>query len=145
MPDENIDGSKHHIWTGLRVTDVCVLKDGLRALFTANETKIILVNLENFEFVCTIQESDSISSLKLSGDSSNFLVNLASQQRKLVSTYIGHKQVYDNKVYVWNKKLVKCIDAMEGHQKTVNCVAWHPYKPIFCSASDDKTIIIWSK
>ncbi|RKP22026.1 WD40 repeat-like protein, partial [Rozella allomycis CSF55] len=144
----NIDGSKHHIWTGLRVTDVCVLKDGLRALFTANETKIILVNLENFEFVCTIQESDSISSLKLSGDSSNFLVNLASQeihlwnieQRKLVSTYVGHKQgryvvrscfggkhenfilsgseVYDNKVYVWNKKLVKCIDAMEGHQKT---------------------------
>lgn len=51
----------------------------------------------------------------------------------------------DNHVYVWQTNLNKPVEVLEGHDETVNSVAWNPVasRKLFASCSDDSTIRIW--
>ena len=47
----------------------------------------------------------------------------------------------DNRVYIWSRDHETLLETLEGHENTVNCVAWCPAEPMqFVSASDDHTI-----
>ena len=47
-------------------------------------------------------------------------------------------------VHIWNLRSEKLLASMEGHQATVNAVAWNPCNPhMLASASDDHKVIIW--
>ena len=50
----------------------------------------------------------------------------------------------DNNVYVWHTKKELPIAVLQGHSRTVNCVAWNPVLPnMLVSVSDDTTIRVW--
>jgi WD40 repeat protein len=49
----------------------------------------------------------------------------------------------DNRVYVWSREHGSLLEVLEGHQQSVNSVAWCPSSSptsTFASASDDRTI-----
>lgn len=120
-----------------------------------------------------IEESGTITSLTLSRDGKYALVNVQevqelhlwdldqlqmvhkySGQRQLTyiirSTLGGHNESFvlsgseDNRVYIWSRENETLLEALEGHESTVNCVSWCPVEPLqFASASDDHTIRVW--
>ncbi|SEI31569.1 YALIA101S01e26368g1_1 [Yarrowia lipolytica] len=51
----------------------------------------------------------------------------------------------DSRVYVWNRADANLIAILQGHSSLVNCVQWHPTRPMFASAGDDHTVRIWDK
>ncbi|KAG2213245.1 hypothetical protein INT46_002466 [Mucor plumbeus] len=120
-----------------------------------------------------IQEEGTITSLTLSKDGRYALVNVQDAQalhlwdleeRFMVHKYTGQRQnTYiirstlgghnesfvisgseDNRVYIWSRDHETLLETLEGHENTVNCVAWCPAEPMqFVSASDDHTIRVW--
>ncbi|KAJ8969588.1 hypothetical protein NQ317_011312 [Molorchus minor] len=66
------------------------------------------------------------------------------------STFGGANQDFiasgseDNQVYIWHIRNEQPIATLQGHTRTVNCVAWNPVYPhILVSVSDDYTIRVW--
>jgi WD40 repeat protein len=66
------------------------------------------------------------------------------------STFGGADEIYlasgseDNRVYIWNIKKEQPITVLEGHTRSVTCVAWNPEIPgMIVSASDDGTLRVW--
>ncbi|PIK55186.1 putative WD repeat-containing protein 26 [Apostichopus japonicus] len=50
----------------------------------------------------------------------------------------------DNNVYIWHIKEEMPIAVLQGHTRTVNCVAWNPVVPtMLVSVSDDCNIRVW--
>ena len=50
----------------------------------------------------------------------------------------------DNRVYIWNVRGELPIQVLEGHTRSVTCVAWNPEVPgMIVSASDDGTLRVW--
>ena len=47
-------------------------------------------------------------------------------------------------VHIWHRETEKLLTSVEGHQATVNAVAWNPRNHhMLASASDDHKVIIW--
>jgi WD40 repeat protein len=146
-----------------------VTNDGKYLVAVCHEKKIRIYDLEEMKELGSIQETESITSLCLSGDDKYALVNLSSQEihlwnlheKRLVRKYMGQKQgrfvirssfggltetfvvsgSEDSKIYVWNREHALLLDVLTGHSATVNSVAAHGL--YLASASDDKSIRIW--
>ncbi|CAJ0906624.1 6687_t:CDS:2, partial [Entrophospora sp. SA101] len=114
-------------------------------------------------------ESANVTSICLSNDCRYALVNLSTEkihlwdieENRLVRKYYGQKQgkfvirscfggidqgfivsgSEDSKIYVWHREHATLIEALPGHNGTVNSVNWSPVNPyMFASAGDDHTI-----
>ncbi|KAJ3178272.1 hypothetical protein HDU85_005269 [Gaertneriomyces sp. JEL0708] len=166
----NTDGDVVHKWSGVRVTDLAISRDG-KILLAIFEKKIRMYNLEDYTEGSTIPESDSITSVNIADDCRHALVNLSTQEvhlwdlqeKSLVRKYTGQKQgrfvirscfgglnqafilsgSEDCCVYVWHRERGALIETLPGHSDCVNCVAWNPKRNMFASASDDHTIRLW--
>ncbi|RCI07299.1 hypothetical protein CU098_011715 [Rhizopus stolonifer] len=131
-------------------------------LYEVDSTKITEVG--------KVTEEGTITSLSITKNGEYALVNIQQLQEihlwdlnnlKLVHKYSGQKQneyiirstfggadesfvlsgSEDNRVYIWNREHGTLLEALEGHENTVNCVSWCPTEPIqYVSAGDDHTI-----
>ena len=51
----------------------------------------------------------------------------------------------DFKIYIWHKEKEDLLSTLEGHNASINAVHWSPTDQyLFVSASDDKTVKLWS-
>jgi WD40 repeat protein len=51
----------------------------------------------------------------------------------------------DMKIYIWHRDKEERLAVLEGHSANVNAVHWSPSNSyLFASASDDKTVRLWS-
>ncbi|KAG1041392.1 hypothetical protein G6F25_004011 [Rhizopus arrhizus] len=120
-----------------------------------------------------ITEEGTITSLSITKDGKFALVNIQDIQEihlwdldtlELAHKYSGQKQKEyiirstiggideslilsgseDNLVYIWSRDQETLLDALEGHESTVNCISWCPVEPMqYVSAGDDSTIRVW--
>ncbi|CEG62983.1 hypothetical protein RMATCC62417_00203 [Rhizopus microsporus] len=123
--------------------------------------------------VAKITEEGTITSLSITKDGKFALVNIQDVQeihlwdldaQRLVHTYTGQRQneyiirstiggtdeslilsgSEDNRVYIWSRDHETLLEALEGHDNTVNCISWRPTEPMqYVSAGDDHTIRVW--
>ncbi|KAJ3161331.1 hypothetical protein HDU86_007113 [Geranomyces michiganensis] len=86
-------------WSGVRVTDLAVSKDGA-VMVAISEKTIRLYNLADRSEAGALPETDSITSVAIADDCRHVLVNLSLQEvhlwdiveRRLIRKYVGHKQ-----------------------------------------------------
>jgi len=169
----DIEGNEIRSWTCARVNDLAVTKDGKRVVVICQEKKLRIYDLETTKTEESIQESDSPTSLELSSDSKQILVNISAHEihawdistKRLVQKYRGQKQSRfvirscfgganqafvlsgseDSQVYIWHRSNGLLLKVLQGHSGTVNTVCWNPADPsMFASCSDDHTIRIWT-
>jgi len=50
----------------------------------------------------------------------------------------------DRCVHVWHRRHGRQLQRLEGHTQAVNAVSWSRAHRVLASASDDRTVIIWS-
>lgn len=51
----------------------------------------------------------------------------------------------ESKVYVWHRETGEMLAELEGHAGCVNSVSWNPVRHhMFASASDDRSVHVWS-
>ena len=95
----NVDGDVLHKWSSIRIMDLAITVDG-KTMIACTEKKVRLYNLEDKSEVAQLQETDSITSVHVSGDGRHLLVNIATQEihlwdiqeKTIVRKYIGQKQ-----------------------------------------------------
>ncbi|EGC37333.1 hypothetical protein DICPUDRAFT_46602 [Dictyostelium purpureum] len=161
-------------WQCARVNDLAIHKDGRQLIVICHEKKIRIYDLENEKKAETsLNEADSITSMQLSKDCKYALVNTSCQEihlwdlekQNIVQKYRGQKQgrfvirscfggvdeafilsgSEDSTIYIWHRQTGTLLETLSRHSGTVNTVCWSPCSPnIFCSASDDQTIKVWS-
>eukprot|EP00918_Siedleckia_nematoides_P007860 GHVU01017109.1.p1 GENE.GHVU01017109.1~~GHVU01017109.1.p1 ORF type:complete len:688 (-),score=145.05 GHVU01017109.1:1053-3116(-) len=49
----------------------------------------------------------------------------------------------DKTVRVWDYQTKQCVQVLQGHDKDIAAVAFHPHLPVLLSAAEDGTIRIW--
>jgi len=185
----DLEGNELRRWTTARVNDLIVNKKGTMMITICQDKKITVYDLE--EFVAGIserntnltsinvpeesmQDSESITSMDLSSDGKQLLVNVSSHeihlwdlsQKIIVQKFRGQNQSRfvirscfggtneaficsgseDSNVYIWNRQHGTLLTVLSGHSGTVNTVSWNPKDPyMLASCSDDRTIRIWKR
>ncbi|OZJ06122.1 hypothetical protein BZG36_01055 [Bifiguratus adelaidae] len=168
----SLTGEVLYKWTGIRASDLAVNGGGTRLYATSRSKVFSVYSLEtlNNDPLWSTAEKEHITSLRLSADSTQALLNIAGadvylynvETRQLVHKYTGHQhsklairsclggagETYvvsgNDKIYVWHKDYERLIETLSGHSGPVNSVCWAPHQPyMFASASDDRTIRIW--
>ncbi|XP_003745506.1 WD repeat-containing protein 26 [Galendromus occidentalis] len=168
----DLEGNVLDTWEGVRLHGVQCLSDGETVLAADNHYRIKSYNFEKTEEENIVSEDHSIMSFTVDSTDRYVLLNLAQQglhlwdikDKTLMMKYRGITQGYytihscfggvnekfvasgseDNKVYIFNRKKETPIAVLEGHSRTVNCVAWNPRFPsMLASVSDDATVRIW--
>jgi len=167
----DIEGNEVRTWSCARVNDLAVTPDGKYLIVICQEKKLRIYDLEN-RTEDSVQEAESATSLELSADGKQVLVNISSHEihawdietKRIVQKYRGQKQSRfvirscfgganqafvisgseDSQVYVWHRENGTLLKILSGHSGTVNTVSWNPvYFNMFASCSDDHTIRIW--
>jgi WD40 repeat protein len=138
----NLDGTIAHQWSGLRTMDVAVSADGTR-MIACSEKKIRIFDMIEKNELFSIQEAESITSVTLSKDGNNLLVNLSIseihlwdlKEKRVVKKYFGQKQgryvirsclggvnenfilsgSEDSHVYIWHRENGNVIEKLSGH------------------------------
>ncbi|EFA80856.1 hypothetical protein PPL_06445 [Heterostelium album PN500] len=161
-------------WACARVNDMAIHRDGKQLIVICQEKKIRIFDIDAERPEISIAETEAIMSMALSQDSRYIIVNTSNQEihlwdlekRIIVQKYRGQRQgrfvirscfggvdegfilsgSEDSKIYIWRRQNGALLECLSGHTKTVNCVAWSPTDPyLFCSASDDETIRVWTR
>ncbi|ORX61802.1 WD40 repeat-like protein [Hesseltinella vesiculosa] len=169
----NMDGEVVTQMKEERVVDMAFNGDQL--IVITFQKKISVYNLQGLQFykAFDIAEQYRMTSLRVSQDGRLALVNLEDQSihlwdlssQWLLRRYQGHEQrkfairssfggaqdtfiisgSEDHRVYIWSKDHGSLLAVLEGHDDTVNSIAWSPSNTMFASASDDHTIRIWGR
>ncbi|CAG8589791.1 8173_t:CDS:10 [Paraglomus brasilianum] len=168
----SLDGHILHKWTGTRLMDLAINKEGTRMVAICHSMKIHIYNLITKMEEEPIEETAHVTSVCLSDDCRYALVNLATseihlwdiEEKHLVRKYFGQKQgkyvirscfgglgqgfvvsgSEDSNIYAWNRQHTTLLEVLSGHRGIVNSVNWNPVDPhMFASAGDDHTIRIW--
>mmetsp|Transcript_14852 Transcript_14852/g.38086 ORF Transcript_14852/g.38086 Transcript_14852/m.38086 type:complete len:578 (-) Transcript_14852:156-1889(-) len=167
----SVEGKLVHSWSTVRASDLAVSVDGRWLVVACHSREVQIYDLSTYAMK-SFTETSSITSLSLSTDGDEILLNLSSAEihtwdiktRKPLRKYHGHEQgryqirscfggageafvasgSEDNMVYLWHRQNATLLETLRGHSRSVNCVAWHPLDPgVLASASDDQTIRIW--
>ncbi|KAJ6110801.1 hypothetical protein N7486_003036 [Penicillium sp. IBT 16267x] len=172
----SVRGSPLHMWKGgFRVQDCAISPDGRRLVAADTDLKIHVFDFRNYEEDYCLSFSSKPTSVAISRDSKQMLVNLKEGEIQLIDLetagvvrrFSGHKQgdyvirstfggagenfivsgSDDSKVYIWHKENGSLVESLDGHSKgCVNSISWNPADPtMFASAGDDRAVRIWSR
>ncbi|KAE8349677.1 WD40-repeat-containing domain protein [Aspergillus coremiiformis] len=172
----NMRGHALHMWQGgFRVVDCAITPDGRRLIAADVEEKIHVYNFTTHEEEYCLALKSKPTSVAVSRDSRQMLVNLAEGQIQLIdidttdvirsfegqkqgsfvirSTFGGAAENFvvsgseDSRVYVWHKENGTLVETLEGHiSGCVNAISWNPTNPrLFASAGDDCLVRIWTR
>ncbi|XP_038074198.1 WD repeat-containing protein 26-like [Patiria miniata] len=168
----DLDGNVLESWEGVRVQSLCIKGDTNIVLAADTHNRIRAYNFEDLTDQHVIQEDHSIMSFTISSNQRQALLSVAYQGvhlwdikdkvlvRKFQGVTHGFYTIHscfggvnekfiasgseDNNVYIWHIKDEMPIAVLQGHTRTVNCVAWNPVLPnMLVSVSDDCTIRVW--
>ncbi|XP_022103779.1 WD repeat-containing protein 26-like [Acanthaster planci] len=168
----DLDGNVLESWEGVRVQSLCIKGDTNVVLAADTHNRIRAYNFEDLTDQHVIQEDHSIMSFTISSNQRQALLSVAYQGvhlwdikdkvlvRKFQGVTHGFYTIHscfggvnekfiasgseDNNVYIWHVKDEMPIAVLQGHTRTVNCVAWNPVLPnMLVSVSDDCTIRVW--
>uniref|UniRef100_A0A6A7G1M6 WD repeat-containing protein 26-like isoform X2 n=1 Tax=Hirondellea gigas TaxID=1518452 RepID=A0A6A7G1M6_9CRUS len=168
----NLEGTIIERWEGVRVQSMNIHSDGKTVLASDTHRRIRAYQLEDKQDYSILQEDHGIMSFTLDESGRFGLLNVTTQGvhlwdlkdrqlvRKFRGTTQGHCTIHscfgglnqdfvasgseDSKVYVWHRGREQPVAVLNGHQRTVNCVAWNPTLPtMLVSVSDDRTVRIW--
>ncbi|KAF0462334.1 WD40 domain-containing protein [Gigaspora margarita] len=167
-----LDGTILYTWTGARIMDLAINKEGTRMVAICHDEKLHIYNIETRKEEAIMDENAKLTSICLSSDCKYALVNLSTreihlwdiEERRIVRKYYGQKQEKfvirscfggidqgfivsgseDSNIYVWHREHATMIEILSGHKGAVNSVNWSPVNPyMFASAGDDHTIRLW--
>ncbi|XP_019874783.2 WD repeat-containing protein 26 [Aethina tumida] len=167
----DMDGNMLDSWEGVRVSGLMCRKDGKTVLASDTHHRIRAYVFGDYE-QGMIQEDHPIMSFTVDKRDRLALLNIATQgvhlwdlnDRCLVRSYQGVTQGHftihstfgganqdfiasgseDNQVYIWHIKNKLPIATLQGHTRSVNCVAWNPvYPQMLVSVSDDCSVRVW--
>nr|XP_023018233.1 WD repeat-containing protein 26 [Leptinotarsa decemlineata] len=168
----DLEGNILDSWEGVRIHGLWYRKDGKTVLASDAHHRIRSYVFEEVSDQHILQEDHPIMSFTVHKNDNLALLNVATQgvhlwdlnDKCLVRRYQGVTQGHftihstfggsnhdfiasgseDYKVYVWNIRNEQPLAILQGHAKTVNCVAWNPvYHNMLVSVSDDHTIRVW--
>lgn len=171
----SIRGRPVYTWPGgYRVYDCAITPDG-RRLIAIEKSKIHVYNLQAHEEEYCVPLKSPPTSITISRDSRNVLVNLAEGQINLIDIetssvirrFRGQKQGQyvirsafggaeenfvisgseDSCIYIWHRGNSSLVEALDGHVSgCVTSVSWNPADPgMFASVGDDTIVRIWTR
>ncbi|KAL7754199.1 hypothetical protein RI367_000180 [Sorochytrium milnesiophthora] len=167
----SIDGRMLHKWTGARVADLCISRDGKRLVVATQDMMFKIYDMDSLQEIGQIPEEGPITSVTISADGKYIICNTSSQEvhlwdlekQRLLKKYLGQQQGKfvirstlggynesflvsgNSKAYMWHRATGKLVHVLEGHQATVNSVAWNPVRHnLLATSSDDKTVRLWA-
>ncbi|KAI9911599.1 hypothetical protein PsorP6_009589 [Peronosclerospora sorghi] len=168
------EDSTAYQWSGPRVIDSAVhpYQSKVFVLISSIEIRVFNTSLNSDELF--FQGEDLISCISLSSCGKYLLVNYFQREQiacietatgSLIAKYDGiREQRYvlrpcftgtynelvacgseDGLIYLWTRDSGKQIGELDGHSSVVNVVVRHPiHSNVIASASDDKTVLLWS-
>ncbi|KAJ8971443.1 hypothetical protein NQ314_000700 [Rhamnusium bicolor] len=168
----DLEGNVLDSWEGVRVNGLWCRKDGKTVLASDTHHRVRGYIFEDVADQQILQEDHPIMSFTVDKNDRLALLNVATQgvhlwdlnDKCLVRRYQGVTQGHftihstfgganqdfvasgseDNQVYIWHVRNEQPIATLQGHTRTVNCVAWNPvYSQMLVSVSDDCTIRVW--
>ncbi|KAJ8964842.1 hypothetical protein NQ317_006891 [Molorchus minor] len=168
----DLEGNVLDSWEGVRVNGLWCRKDGKTVLASDTHHRLRGYIFEEVAEQQILQEDHPIMSFTVDKNDRLALLNVATQgvhlwdlnDKCLIRRYQGVTQGHftihstfgganqdfiasgseDNQVYIWHIRNEQPIATLQGHTRTVNCVAWNPVYPhILVSVSDDYTIRVW--
>ncbi|KKK24776.1 hypothetical protein AOCH_003978 [Aspergillus ochraceoroseus] len=170
----SIRGQPLHMWPGgFRVQDCAITPDGRRLIAVDVDKKIRVFNFITHEEEYTLPLKSKATSIVVSRDSRQMLVNLTECQIQLIdidttevirrfqgqkqsmyiirSTFGGAAENFvvsgNSRIYVWHKENGTLVETLDGHVSgCVNAISWNPADPgMFASAGDDCLVKIWTR
>ncbi|KAH8430680.1 uncharacterized protein LDX57_008342 [Aspergillus melleus] len=172
----SLRGHAIYMWPGgFRVQDCVITPDGRRLLAADVEEKIHVYNFTTHEEEYCLPLKSKPTSVAVSKDSRQMLVNLSEGQIQLIDIdttnvirrFQGQKQgsfvirsafggavenfvvsgSEDSRVYIWHRENGTVVETLEGHiSGCVNAISWNPTNPgMFATAGDDCLVRIWTR
>ncbi|CAH0519516.1 unnamed protein product [Peronospora belbahrii] len=167
-------GSIAYQWSGRRVLDIVVHPHSSKVfvLTSGHEIRVYDITLKTDQLF--LQAEHLVSCLSVSPCGKFLLVNFIKQEQiacvdiatgSVTAKYCGlreqryvlrpcfvgsHSEVVvagseDGAVYLWQRDSGKQVGKLDGHASVVNVVVRHPiHSNVIASASDDKTVRLWS-
>ncbi|XP_066150934.1 WD repeat-containing protein 26 isoform X1 [Euwallacea fornicatus] len=168
----NMEGTVLESWEGVRVSGLWYRSDGRTVLAADSHYRIKAYDFDDMIDQELVQENHPIMTFTIDKNDRLALLNVATQgvhlwdlnDKNLVRRYQGVTQGHftihstfggfnqdfiasgseDHQVYIWHIRNEQPIATLQGHTRTVNCVAWNPVYPhMMVSVSDDFTIRVW--
>ncbi|KUF79860.1 WD repeat-containing protein 26 [Phytophthora nicotianae] len=161
-------------WSGRRVLDVVVHPHDSKVFVLISGYEIRVYDVAHKSDELFIEADNVMSCLTISPSGKFLLVNFVKQEQltcieiatgSVVAKYHGireqryvlrpcfigaHSELVasgseDGKIYVWQRDNGKLAAELDGHSSVVNVVVRHPvHASVMASASDDKTVRLWS-
>ncbi|CAI5732598.1 unnamed protein product [Peronospora destructor] len=168
------EGSTAYQWSGRRVLDIAVHPHDSKVfvLTSGYEVRVYDITLKSDQLF--LQTEHLVSCLSISPSGKFILVNFVKEEQiacmematgSVVAKYRGlreqryvlrpcfggdHSELVvsgseDGAVYLWQRNSGKQVGKLNGHSSVVNVVVRHPiHSNVIASASDDKTVRLWS-
>lgn len=125
------DATNHSLVRTIELDDgpaISLALYGPRALTGHGNGKVVLWDLDRAEKVATVQRNDAnIWAVAFTGDSNRFAT-----------------ASHDGKVTLWDaRQATTPLQVLDGHENSVQSLAYSPTAVLLASGSDDKTVRLW--